>query len=78
MTPSARFTGKQIVAVLMKAGFRVERKHGSHVFLAHQDGRTTVVPIHSGEIIGPGLFAKILRDMELTKDQFLSIHQQKK
>ena len=78
MTPSARFTGKQIVAVPMKAGFRVERKRGSHVFLTHRDGRTTVVPIHSGGTIGPGLLAKILRDVELTKDQFLSIHQQKK
>jgi predicted RNA binding protein YcfA (HicA-like mRNA interferase family) len=78
MTPSGRFTGKQIVAVLMKAGFRVERKRGSHVFLAHQDGRATVVPIHSGEVIGPGLFAKILRDVELTKDQFVSVYQQKK
>ena len=41
------------------------------VFLSHLDGRATVVPIHSGETIGPGLFAKILRDTDLTRADFV-------
>ncbi|MGO9612462.1 MAG: type II toxin-antitoxin system HicA family toxin [Dissulfurispiraceae bacterium] len=60
-------TGKQVIAALKKAGFDVERKKGSHVLLRHPNGRTTVVPIHAGETIGPGLLTKILRDTELTK-----------
>ena len=32
------------------------------VFLRHPDGRGTVVPVHSGEPIGPGLLAAVLRD----------------
>jgi predicted RNA binding protein YcfA (HicA-like mRNA interferase family) len=51
----------------------VGRQRGSHVFLKHDDGRTTVVPIHSGETIGPGLLSKILRDVEMTKDELLKI-----
>ncbi|PJA42098.1 MAG: hypothetical protein CO182_04485, partial [Lysobacterales bacterium CG_4_9_14_3_um_filter_62_6] len=43
--------------------------HGSHHFLQHSDGRATVVPVHSGETIGPGLFAKILRDCDLKREQ---------
>jgi predicted RNA binding protein YcfA (HicA-like mRNA interferase family) len=43
------------------------------VFLKHDDGRATVVPIHSGETIGPGLLSKILRDVEMTKDELLKI-----
>ena len=31
----------------------------------HPDGRCTVVPVHSGETIGPGLFNKILRDCDI-------------
>lgn len=42
---------------------------GSHQFLRHEDGRSTVVPVHSGETIGPGLLHKILRDCHLTADQ---------
>lgn len=40
----------------------------SHHFLRHPDGRTTVVPVHAGEALGPGLLAKLLRDVELTRD----------
>jgi len=64
--PSA--TGKQVIAALKKAGFIAERQKGSHVFLKHSDGRATVVPVHTGETIGPGLMSKILRDVELTRD----------
>jgi len=42
---------------------------GSHHFLRHEDGRSTVVPAHSGETIGPGLLHKILRDCQVTVDQ---------
>ncbi|MBI4006091.1 MAG: type II toxin-antitoxin system HicA family toxin, partial [Gammaproteobacteria bacterium] len=63
-------TGKRLIAALKKAGFQVIRIKGSHHFLRHADGRTTIVPVHSGETIGPGLFAKILRDCELSRKQF--------
>ena len=59
--------------MLKKVGFVVERQRGSHVFLKHDDGRATVVPVHSGETIGPGLLSKILRDVEMTKDELLRI-----
>ena len=59
--------------MLKKVGFIVERQRGSHVFLKHDDGRATVVPIHSGETIGPGLLSKVLRDVEMTKDDLLKI-----
>jgi predicted RNA binding protein YcfA (HicA-like mRNA interferase family) len=61
-------TGKELIAALGQAGFEVIRVKGSHHFLRHPDGRATVVPVHSGEVIGPGLFAQILRDCELTRE----------
>jgi predicted RNA binding protein YcfA (HicA-like mRNA interferase family) len=64
-------SGRAIIDVLKKNGFAVKRQKGSHVFLSHLDGRATVVPIHAGETIGPGLFAKILRDTELTRANFI-------
>jgi predicted RNA binding protein YcfA (HicA-like mRNA interferase family) len=35
--------------------------------MRHLDGRYTVVPVHAGEIIGPGLLNKILKDTELSR-----------
>jgi predicted RNA binding protein YcfA (HicA-like mRNA interferase family) len=65
-----RLRGREIIACLKRAGFQVIRIKGSHHFLQHLDGRRTVVPVHSGETIGVGLFAKILKDTELTPDDF--------
>jgi predicted RNA binding protein YcfA (HicA-like mRNA interferase family) len=62
-------TGKQLIKALRKLGFDVIRIKGSHHFLRHSDGRCTVVPVHRGETIGRGLFAQILRDCELSRDE---------
>ncbi len=73
MSKIPALTGKQIIKALKKANFVVLRIKGSHHFLSHSDGRKTVVPIHSGETIGKGLFAQILRDCDLTMDEFLQL-----
>ena len=41
--------GEDVVAILKKHGFKIMRQKGSHVFLRHNDGRTTVVPVHPRE-----------------------------
>ena len=69
MTAFPSLTGKELIAALAKAGFATARVKGSHYFLQHPDGRTTVVPVHSGETIGPGLLSKILRDCELSREE---------
>ena len=68
MAKLKRLRAKELIKMLARIGFDVVRIKGSHHFLKHTDGRTTVVPVHSGEIIGPGLLSKILRDCELTKE----------
>jgi len=73
MTKLFSLTGKEIVSILKKAGFEAERQRGSHVFLRHSDGRATVVPIHQGETIGIGLLIKILRDVDMTKEEFYKL-----
>ena len=52
----------KIIKALSKLGFKIVRKHGSHVVLKHPDGRLTVVPVHAGEEIGTGLLLKLLRN----------------
>jgi predicted RNA binding protein YcfA (HicA-like mRNA interferase family) len=68
-----RPTGAEVVRALGKAAFEVVRIKGSHHFLQHPDGRATVVPVHAGETIGPGLMSKILRDTEISRDDFIKL-----
>ena len=60
--------GTQLVRALRRMGFELVRIKESHHFLRHPDGRCTVVPIHRGETMGRGLFAQILRDCELKRE----------
>jgi predicted RNA binding protein YcfA (HicA-like mRNA interferase family) len=65
-----RLRGREVVAALRRAGFEVLRVKGSHHFLQHPDGRRTVIPIHAGETIGPGLLNKILKDVQMKLQEF--------
>ena len=60
----------QMVRILKHLGFSFVRQKGSHAFFRHPDGRATVVPIHRGEDLGRGLIRAILRDIELSPEEF--------
>jgi predicted RNA binding protein YcfA (HicA-like mRNA interferase family) len=65
------YSGKELLVILESIGFEVIRIKGSHHYLKHPDGRATVVPVHSNESIGIGLFMKILNDIEIKKVEFI-------
>lgn len=73
MTRLPRPTGKKLIRALQGVGFEIKRTRGSHHFLEHADGRATVIPSHSGETIGPGLMGKILRDLEMDREELASL-----
>ena len=68
-------TGKELISILKTLGFIEKRQTGSHVFLAHENGRSTVVPIHSGETIGRGLLLEIIDDIGMAKEEFIKLIQ---
>ena len=70
MSKLPRLTAGEIIRRLQRAGFVVVRVRGSHHRLTHPDGRSTTVPVHGAEIIGPGLLSRILRDADLGRDAF--------
>jgi len=63
-------TAKKTIRILEKIGFQKIRQKGSHIILRHPDGRMTVVPVHKGEDIGPGLLFEIIKDAKLSKKEF--------
>jgi predicted RNA binding protein YcfA (HicA-like mRNA interferase family) len=56
--------------LLASLGFSRIRQHGSHVFYRHPDGRTTTVPDHPGRDLARSLIREILREVDLTSEQF--------
>jgi len=68
MPCTPRLKGKERTRLLEGKGFVVQRIRGSHHSLRHADGRYTVIPVHAGETIGPGLMLKILKDVDLKKE----------
>ena len=73
MTKLPTVSGRQVIAALNKVGFKVIRIRGSHHFLRHDDGRSTVVPVHKGEDMGIGLLSRILRDCEIKRAEFTEL-----
>lgn len=61
---------KDVSRILKTLGFFEVRIKGSHIFFKHSDGRTTLVPRHGGEDIGRGLLRQILREINLTPEEF--------
>jgi predicted RNA binding protein YcfA (HicA-like mRNA interferase family) len=66
-------SGKKLISLLEKIGFEVIRIRGSHHFIKHKDGRVTVIPVHANEDLGPGILTKIIKDIELKKEDILKL-----
>jgi predicted RNA binding protein YcfA (HicA-like mRNA interferase family) len=66
--PVVRF--KEMEKVLLGLGFQIVRQKGSHVFYRHSDGRTTTVPSHPGRDLARPLVREILREIEMTPEEF--------
>jgi predicted RNA binding protein YcfA (HicA-like mRNA interferase family) len=65
-------SANEIIKILQKMGFKKLRQEGSHVFLQHPDGRTTVIPNHPGEDVDRGLLNKILKkDLRIDREDFI-------
>ncbi len=48
MSKLPQISANEFIKILEKIGFKVTRQKGNHVFLKHNDGRTTTVPNHPG------------------------------
>ena len=63
-------SSKELCKFLEKEGFKEIRQKGSHKFFRHPDGRSTVVPVHSGKDIKRGLLKGILDEIRMNREDF--------
>ncbi len=70
-------SGKEVHAVLLKHGFEVKRQKGSHVTLykktSQGKGLYVTVPLHSKPDLLPATLLSILRQAEITKEEFIQL-----
>ena len=73
MSKLVLISGKKFCKILEKLGFEKIYGKGSHVRFKHSDGRRTVVPVHENEDLGKGLLLEILKQIKLSRDEFLEL-----
>ena len=61
---------REVVRVLSRHGFDMERQRGSHILLKHVDGRRITVPKH--DTLKQGTLRAILDQADISREQFLS------
>jgi len=66
-------TPEEVIKILIKKGFEIKRRKGSHVQLEDEAGRRVTVPLHHGRVIGKGLLRKIMRDAEISRKELFKL-----
>lgn len=67
-----RPSGKELVRFLEARGFTLVRIRGSHHYLQRDERRTTV-PVHGNQTRKIGTLKSILRDTELSAEDFTAL-----
>lgn len=65
-----RISASDVIRALEKAGFFLSRQSGSHKIYKNKQGKRVTVPYHSGDVLHPKILKSILKDADLTIDQF--------
>jgi len=65
-----KVTAANAIRVLERAGFSFARQSGSHKIYKNKEGKRATVPYHVSKILHPKVLKSILRDSNLTIEEF--------
>ena len=69
-----RVTCNELLRILIKAGFIEKRQKGGHLTLWREsDKRRVTIPIHPGREVPIGTLRSILRDADISADDFRAL-----
>ena len=68
---------RELCSVLERVGFEETRHRGGHACYQHEDGRRTEIPFHGDDEIGVDLLKRILRDVRLSRQEYLRLLREK-
>ncbi len=62
---------QELIRALKRAGFEEQRQRGSHLHMRRQsDNRRVTVPVHKGRTVPIGTLHGILRDADISIEEF--------
>jgi len=64
-------SGKKAIKIFTKIGYQIVRQKGSHIRLHHPQKRPLTIPNH--KVLGRGILRKLLRDAELSVEEFIKL-----
>jgi len=65
---------QQLIGTLKRAGYEEERQRGSHLHMRRVvDGKRVTVPVHKGRIVPIGTLHAIMRDADISIDEFRNL-----
>ena len=70
--------GKQLLKILQGVGYILDHIQGSHHVLRRADGKKTTIPIHGNKEIPKGTLLGILTDLDISKEELVSMLKDKK
>lgn len=66
-------SGKTAVRVFERIGYRLVRTRGSHFRLYHLDPKKSPLTIPNHRALGRGLLRRLIRDAEITVEEFIEL-----
>ena len=66
-------SGQKMIKILSTKGFHVVRQRSTHVQMKDAKGTLVAVPVHSGKNVSISITLKILRDAEISRDEFIEL-----
>ncbi len=66
-------SGKNLIRILTKIGYRQIRQRGSHIRLSCPNRKSVTIPNYKS--IDRALLRKILRDIKITIEEFIDFYQ---
>jgi predicted RNA binding protein YcfA (HicA-like mRNA interferase family) len=66
-------TSSHVIKALEKIDFSFSRQSGSHKIYKNAKGKRVTVPSHKGKVLHPKVLKSILKDADISLDEFLKL-----
>jgi len=72
MASLSNITGKELIKFIKSIGYRLDRQNrGNHRIFVHEEKSTLTIPVYKKKIVKVGLLHGILRDIGMSKSEFI-------
>lgn len=73
MASLSNITGKKLISFITSIGYEFERQNrGNHRIYVHETKKTLIIPVYKKKVVKIGLLGGILRDIGISKTEFLN------